>query len=82
MIYMICPECGDLLRHKQIIYEDEMEKVCNEMGVDYNRVSQEGIDRNEEYIKKRQDIVNNLASNICCKFNLITYISTVRLIKG
>jgi hypothetical protein len=82
MIYMICPECGELLRHKQIIYEDEMQKVCDDLGVDYNMISQEGFERNEEYIKKRQDIVNKLCTNICCKFNLITYISMVRLIKG
>jgi hypothetical protein len=82
MIYMICPECGELLRHKQIIYEDEMQKVCDEFGIDYNMISQEGMERNEEYVKRRQEIVNNLATNICCKFNLLTYISIVRLIKG
>ncbi len=79
---MICPECGELLRHKQIIYEDEMQKVCDEFGIDYNMISQEGMERNEEYVKRRQEIVNNLATNICCKFNLLTYISIVRLIKG
>jgi hypothetical protein len=82
MIYMVCPECGDLLRNKQIIYEDEMEKVCDNLGVDYNMISQEGFDRNEEYIKKRQEIVNKLCQNICCKMNMLTYVSLVRLIKG
>jgi hypothetical protein len=82
MIYMICPECGDLLRHRQIIYEDEMQKVCDDLGVDYNMISQEGFERNEQYIKKRQETVNKLCTNLCCKFNLITYVSTVRLIKG
>jgi len=82
MIYMICPECGDLLRHRQIIYEDEMEKVCNGMGLDYNMISQENYERDEVYVKKRQDIVNKLCTNLCCKINLITYISLSRLIKG
>jgi flagellin-specific chaperone FliS len=82
MIYMICPECGEILRHKQIIYEDKMNEVCEELGIDYNMISQEGYERNEEYIKKRQDIVNNLCKNLCCKFNMITYVSIVKLIKG
>jgi flagellin-specific chaperone FliS len=79
---MICPECGEILRHKQIIYEDKMNEVCEELGIDYNMISQEGYERNEEYIKKRQDIVNNLCKNLCCKFNMITYVSIVKLIKG
>lgn len=82
MIYMICPECGEILRHKQIIYEDKMNEICEEMGIDYNMISQEGYERNEEYIKKRQDIVNKLCKNLCCKFNMITYVSLVKLIKG
>lgn len=82
MIYMICPECGELLRHKQIIYEKEMARVCDEINIDYNMISQENIERNEDYIKKRQDIVNELCDNICCKMNMITYVSVVRLIKG
>ena len=82
MIYMICPECGEILRHKQIIYEDKMNEVCEELGIDYNMISQEGYERNEEYIKKRQDIVNSLCKNLCCKFNMITYVSIVKLIKG
>jgi hypothetical protein len=82
MIYMICPECGEILRHKQIIYEDKMQKVCEEMEIDYNMISQEGYERNEEYIKRRQEIVNELCQNLCCKFNMLTYVSMVRLIKG
>lgn len=82
MIYMICPECGEILRHKQIIYEDKMQKVCEDMDIDYNMISQEGYERNEEYIKRRQEIVNELCQNLCCKFNMITYVSVVKLIKG
>ena len=82
MIYMVCPECGDLLRHREIVYEERMEKVCNKLGLDYNMISQEGIEKNEEYIKKRQEIINELCSNICCKMNMITYIPIVNLIKG
>lgn len=82
MIYMLCPECGELLRHKQIIYEDKMQEVCEKLNLNYNMISQEGYDRNEQYIKERQDIVNELCENICCKMNMITFVSVVRLIKG
>jgi hypothetical protein len=82
MIYMICPECGDLLRHKQIIYENQMQQICDENNVDYNMISQEGFERDEKYIKRRQEVVNELCQNICCKMNMITFTSTVRLIKG
>lgn len=81
MSYMVCPECGELLRHKQIIYEDEMVKVCNEMNIDYYKASETGAERLEAYVKKRQEIVNKLCDNYCCKFNLITSISVVRLVK-
>jgi hypothetical protein len=79
---MVCPECGELLRNKEILYEIRMEEICSELGVNYNMVSQEGIERNETYIKKRQEIVNELCDNICCKMNLITYIPIVNIIKG
>jgi hypothetical protein len=82
MIYMICPTCGALLRHKQIVYEDEMEKVCDEIGIDYEMVSKGILDRNEEYRKKRADIVNKLCDKLCCKTYMITYVSIGKLIKG
>ena len=82
MIYMVCPECGDLLRHREIVYEERMEKVCNELGLNYNMISQDGIENDEEYIKKRQEIINELCQNICCKMNMITYVPIVNLIKG
>jgi len=39
------------------------------------------MDKNEEFIKKRQDIVQDLVSNICCRMRLITYIDIVQIIK-
>ena len=84
MIYMVCPECGDLLRHKQIIFEDKMKEVCEEMDIDYNLLSQHEFDTKEDFKKRRQNIINELCDeyNLCCKINLITYIRTVDLIKG
>ena len=39
MIDMRCSVCGCLLRHKQIVYEDEMNKLCTELNIDYNAIS-------------------------------------------
>jgi hypothetical protein len=82
MCYIVCPECGDILGHRCIVYEDEMQKICNDLGINYDMMSQQGFDGNEQFVKKRQEIINKLCTNICCKMNIISYISTVRLIKG
>jgi hypothetical protein len=84
MLYMVCPECGDLLRNKQIVYEDKMKTICEDLDIDYNILSQHEFDTNEEYKKRRQDVINELCdeNNLCCKLALITYLRMVDLIKG
>lgn len=78
---MKCPTCGALLRHKQIVYEDRMNKLCTEMGVDYDTVSSGSLDKNEEFKEKRAKVVNELCEKICCKMNMLTYVSLVKIIK-
>ena len=79
MIYMLC-SCGALLRHKQIVYEDEMEKLCDEYNVSYDMVSSRMLDDDDEFKKKRSDIINKLCAKICCKINMMTYVSVGKLI--
>lgn len=81
MIYMICPECGDLLRHRCIVYEDELQKICNELNIDYNSISQEGYENNEIFVEKKKEIINKICVNLCCKMNMLTYINLTKLIK-
>ena len=81
MLYPICT-CGELLSNKQLVYEEKMKKLCDEIGVDFNMVSQGETDKNETYKKKRADIINGLCRRYCCKALMITYIDIVHHIKG
>lgn len=81
MIYMLC-SCGALLRNKQIVYEDEMEKLCDEYDITYDMISSGIMDDNEEFKKKRSEIINRLCEKICCKINMMTYVQVGRLVVG
>jgi len=80
MIYMLCPTCGALLRHKQIVYEDRIEKLCTELGINTDIVSKGIVDRNPEFVKRRSEIVNELCEKMCCRIYMITYISVGKVI--
>ena len=81
MLYLVCT-CGEILGNKQLVYEEYMKKVCEEIGIDFDMISQGLSDKNEEFKKKRCDIVNKLCRRYCCKQYLINYIDIVYLIKG
>ena len=81
MIYTKCPTCCATLRHKQIVYEDRMNKICSDLKVDYDMVSSGVLDKNEEFQKRRSEVVNNLCEKSCCKMYMLTYVSVGRLIK-
>lgn len=80
MLYMTC-SCGELLGNKEIIYEERMKKVCSDLKINFDLVSKGFSDHNEEYKKKRSEIVSDLCDNYCCKLALITYVDVVELIK-
>jgi len=82
MLYIRCPTCGDLLGDKQVVYEERMKEICESIGVDDDIVSQGNLDKNEEYKRKRQLVVNELCTRYCCKMRLMNYVDKVRLIKG
>jgi len=82
MLYMVCPTCGDYLRNKQLVFEREMKKICDDLKIDYNMITQEGYDDDDEFKEKRQEVVNKLCKNYCCKTAMLTYTSPGRLIKG
>lgn len=81
MLPLVCT-CGEVLGNKQLVYEDNMRKVCEELGIDFDMISQGLADKNEDFKKKRCDIVNKLCRRICCKQTLITYVDIAQLIKG
>lgn len=81
MIYMLCPTCGSCLRKKQIVYEDRMNKICNDLNVSYDMVSEGILDSNKEFQEKRANVVNELCEKMCCKMYMLTYIQIGKLIK-
>ena len=59
-----------------------MKKICEDLGVDFDMISQGLTDKNDEFKKKRADIVKKLCRRYCCTQLLINYIDLVHLIKG
>lgn len=81
MLYLVC-SCGEILGNKELVYEYEMKKICDEINVDFDMVSQGLGDKEGEFKEKRSKLVNRLCRRICCKQLLINYIDIVKLIKG
>jgi len=82
MLYLRCPNCGEILGNKQIVYEDGMKKICDELNIDFNMISQGIGDKEGEFKESRSNLVNSLCRKICCKQSLITYIDIVTIVKG
>jgi len=51
------------------------------MGIDDDIMSQGTVDKEPEYIAKRQKIIQDLCKNICCRMRMISYIDLVQIIK-
>jgi hypothetical protein len=82
MLEILCHTCGELLGHKQLIYEAKMKSACESIGIDYDSISLGVIDDTEKFRKIRQDIVLELCDQICCKQALMNFIDLVHLVKG
>jgi hypothetical protein len=81
MLYLVC-QCGEILGNKELVYEENMKKVCEDLGVDFEMISQGLADKNETFKQKRCEIVNKLCRRMCCKQLLINYSDIVHLIRG
>ena len=81
MLYLVCT-CGEILGNKQLVYEEYMKKICENLNLDFNMVSQGLADKNEEFKKQRCEIIKKLGRRYCCKQALLTYVDVVHLIKG
>ena len=81
MIFLVC-QCGEVLGNKELVYEENMKKVCEDLGVDFEMISQGLADKNEAFKQKRCEIVNKLCRRMCCKQSLINYSDIVHLIRG
>lgn len=81
MLPLVCT-CGEILANKEIVFQDGMRKVCGDLGVDFEMISQGLADKNEEYKRQRGEIINGLCRRICCKEAMITYCDIVQIIRG
>jgi DNA-directed RNA polymerase subunit N (RpoN/RPB10) len=81
MLYMVCPTCGELLGDKQLVYTTKLKEICDKYNIDDELISR-GFDNNPEFTKDRQNLIQSLFDNICCKMRVLTYVELVKLIKG
>ena len=70
MLYPVCPTCQNLLADKQLVYEEELEKICN------NKKLTEEAKKN-----KKEKLLTDLGViRYCCRMRMISYIDQVKLI--
>lgn len=83
MIYFTCM-CGEILANKIIVYEQEMKKICIEMGIDFDLVSRGVIQKSDEYKQKQKDVLFNKCKcrRTCCVINIMEGCDIVQEIKG
>lgn len=81
MLLTVCPTCGEVLANKALVYEKEMIKVCNELELNFDTISQGQIDQNPDYKVRRSSVINKLCRNWCCKQQMATVVDIVRIIR-
>ena len=79
---MRCPTCGEVLGNKEPILIKKLKEICDSLGVDDDIISIGMIDKDPKFIKKRQEIVQEMLPNICCRARIISYIDIGQIIKG
>lgn len=80
MLYMVCPSCWTLLGDKQLIYEKEINSLCEKHNVDPDSFSLGRYDASDEFTKDRLHILDKLCKRQCCRMRLLTYSDIVNII--
>ena len=71
MLYYKCPTCKTLLANKQIPFEREMEKICNNKNLS-----------KAEMDKQKQDLLDRLElKRYCCRMRILTYLKRIEIVK-
>lgn len=81
MLYMVCPTCGELLGDKQLIYNNKLKEICDKYNINDDLLSR-GFDKTPAFVEERQNLIQSLFKNICCRMRALTYVELVKLIKG
>lgn len=69
MLYPTCPTCQNTLADKQLIYETEMQKICNEK-----------TNENDKNKKKEKLLTTIGCIRVCCRMRMISYIDQIQII--
>lgn len=80
MLYVECT-CGSLLANIQLPYLRDMKKLCDDMNVDHEFISN-GIKHSNDFDKEKEKIVDKYCDKHrpCCRSKLISYVDIVNLI--
>lgn len=81
MLYMVCTTCGELLGDKQLSYNMKIKDICDKYNINDDLLAR-GFDKTPEFVKERQDLIQSLFKNICCKMRVINYVELVKMVKG
>jgi DNA-directed RNA polymerase subunit N (RpoN/RPB10) len=81
MLYPICPTCGALLSNIQLLYQNDIKKLCEKYNVDLEMMSR-GIVNDEKFNNEKKDILNKYTDpdRYCCRMRLSNFSDLVRII--
>ncbi len=71
MLYVRCPTCRSLFAHKQILYENAMENICNDQNLSE-------IEKGHQKSKVLDDL--NIIKQ-CCRARFLTYVQLIDIVK-
>ena len=67
MLYYRCPTCKTILANKQLMYEEELDKICTN-----SKLSE------EEKIEQKMKLLDKLElKRYCCRMRMITYVKLI-----
>lgn len=69
MTYFRCPTCKELFADKQLMYEQQLDKINNSSLGD------------EEKDKKRQKLALDIVERYCCRQRIMKYTNIVEIVK-
>lgn len=70
MLYFRCPTCKTDFANKQLVYEKELEKICNSKTTE------------EQKEKQKMALLDKLEiKRYCCRMRFLTYTKLIEIIK-
>lgn len=72
MLYFKCPTCRTVLANKQLIYEQKLEKICNDPKLK---------GKEKELDEAKAKVLDEIELwRVCCRMRVITYARIVDMI--